>query len=345
MRECLTAKWLPLLLALLTFSLALLLVITKLEHVFFDELPMERTHIDDYSYLSYSVAKFKTESVPTFIMLGGSVARESTLLDGEFEEYFKKKYGRQIKFRNFAGSNQTVSESLAIANTLPLPKGSVVFVHTTFKKFDLSKESLLEEYFRPRIIGLNYKSHSEFVDLSGRIFRALMPRILLYRGPINYFIEMRKCKWLELISLDSECYRPEKVTRHRYSSVMSLAEKESYVKNLRQYLEKFREHYLFNMQIYIKLHDILQARGVETVFVDYPTAPSEKHLDMEARSATEYPQVTKQLSNLSIYLNWVNKPGYLEDDFRDSQHMLDSGKRKFSASLAEFIYQRYFEGT
>lgn len=339
--ELCTPRLLPLTAAFATALLISWLLDGYLDTLLQQRFSIENRFVDGASFVSHRLLEPREGADFTVVMLGGSVTREAALPETELHAQAQQRFGMNVAFLNLASSSQTLGESLGILDTLALPGPALVVQQFSFKVLDFAPRDLEREYLAPRITGMRNAALSEGLSFETRLQHALMPTVLLYRGAIASYLSGRQCHPIMLLARAGRefCFRPIPVRRSYYAERdrLSAEAKADYVNDIRHTrLAAFRENRTFSMNTVERIVRLANARGMNVVLVNPPVDPAETSLEREADRAG-FAQLARQAKALARYVDLRFRPEFSAEDFRDSQHLLDSGKEKYSAILLSLI--------
>jgi hypothetical protein len=302
---------------------------------------MENRFVDGSSFISHRLLKPAAAADFTVVMLGGSVTREAALPEAELRAEARRRFGMDVAFLNLASSDQSLGESLGIVDTLDLSGSALLVQQFSFKMLDFGPDDLEREYLAPRITGLNTAALSEGVSPATRMQRELMPPVLLYRGAIEHYLVERVCHPVMLLSEGGRqfCFRPIPVKRTYYTERdrLSPEAKADYANDIRYtHLPRFLENREFSMRMLGRIVRLARTRGMDAILVNHPIDPAEVTLSREADRAG-FEAMAERAETLGRYVDLRFRPEFDTSDFRDSMHLLPSGKQKYSAILMSLI--------
>jgi len=305
-----------------------------------------RVFVDDSTYVSNRLATLAHEasSRPKVVIVGGSVAREATPLDAEMRALISDRYGRDVDFFNLGSSNQSTLSSLVIVQSLAWRPGDVLVVQYSFKKLDTPAAVIRSEYLDPPVVdawtGMFRHEMPSGIHFGDRLLHELLPDVLLHRSFINNFLELRGCGPINLVMQEQRafCLRKMDVIRHYYKEAMSPSEKRDYVAVIRHsVLPNFQQHHQANQNLILQAAEIAVNSGAKVLFINPPVDEQEYALQREVDRAGIFSNLVAALSAYGRYLDWRFDDSYRSDMFRDSQHMLQSGKRQFATQLIDAL--------
>jgi len=307
-------------------------------------LELSRIFVDDSTYVSNRLVSVRNGGFagPKVVVVGGSVARESTPPDGRMKQLIADAYGKDVNFLNLGSSNQSTLSSLVIVQSLGLGPGDVLLMQYSFKKLDTPAALIRHEYLDPPIVnsgpGGFRRGTPASIHFGDRLVNELLPDVLLHRSFISNFLELRSCHLVDLLMHEQRqfCFREMPVVRHHYEQPLSPSEKIDYVSVIRySVLPNFLQFHQINQQLILQAAANAADSGATVLFVNPPVDEPEYALQREVDAQGIFPRLVGELAEHGHYLDWRFDDSYESGMFRDSQHMLESGKEVFAMKLVD----------
>jgi hypothetical protein len=317
---------------------------TKLEKIFTVDANLPQIFSGGHAYASYhahhinDTEKIK-KTVPKVVMIGGSVTREAVILDENFADKFNTLHGAPINFKNLGSSSQTLFEGISLLETMSLSKGSVVIFQMSFKRMQYSYIDLKSHFSKPKILFLDNTWLHKQLKLHDQLITKLTPKVLRYKLPLVKFYTGKKCKLYELLDRSSNCYSNTEITRHGYKTTrMTQKRKEIYVDDMFRVIRPkylLNHNYSFNiLENYLKR---LKDKEINVILLEYPVDSTEFDVNNKIRANSDYINKVQKLAMFAEYYDLLQLSTLTNDDLRDSQHMLTTGKDKVTIKLMHIL--------
>ena len=303
-------------------------------------IDIEQRFVDGSSYVSYKSLNTIFDAELNVVLLGASVTRESSTSDDVMSKYLSDKFGKNIEFHNLGSRNQTFDESLAILATLGLPPGTIVIQQTSIKKLSKEKNFYREQFLNPRFEGLRYEvlyKHNRNLDV---MIQFIKPELFKIRTPIKYYLSARDCPYKTVFyrELMEWCTRPVRLNRSIYnkSTQLSVQQKQIYLADA----EKNRympavSNYKESIKYIDNIIDIASQDELTLVFIDYPVSPLAINLEYHYDNIIGYSRYFTSIG--IIYYDLRRENIFVEEDFQDGFHMIESGKLKMLDKFAQIV--------
>lgn len=326
----------PILLALGTVLLALHIIHSLLTQIWASNERVEQVFVDDQTYVLHQALRHQFSERKAVVFVGGSVTREGSLLDSTMQKIFQDKTERDVNFLNLGSSNQSLLESLQLLKTIKINPSSIVYIQFSFKKLDYSYTDYKKDIAHPRLPLLKSSGSYDYANYYDKIIYFLTPKLILARDFTNYFAKNKNCQLIEILISSSACYSNNAVIRNYYKEEnrLTIEKKDAYVKDIEETIyPKFISSCAFGCEIISDTIDYITSQGGIPVLIEYPISSREKSIYTMAKNHPLYKKCYSKLSKKSLTLDLAFDEGFVEDDFFDSQHLLESGKKKSSSLI------------
>ena len=107
----------------------------------------------------------KRPKIPLVVLLGGSSARECTVLDDDWERQIKKRSGYVVDAYNLGSKHRSYAQDLAFVKLLPKGVPTIVYIGINLGRFCLPPGSATVTLPRPKPLG-SYPQHVYHADTS-----------------------------------------------------------------------------------------------------------------------------------------------------------------------------------
>lgn len=308
----------------------LFLFINHLEADYY-QLPPSVAVTDGFSFVSKKIYDENSrESLrPRAIIVGGSVARESTF-QSSYDDITELGHYRLL---NLAFSSQSLSQSLAILDSLQLMPQDIVFLQFSEKRFAQSVGALEKELLEQRVMGLEYRyisNHPALLHILTDWFFTSSTLLRFYSTTscgLRYF-------WVTDRSL---CFLEQDFSRTYYSEPVQAPQQKAigFNKSLSVMYSVSSKDLLDVSEFVSGSLKRLQQKLDRIHLLEFPVDSTEMRLTKRYKktifdSSDLGRAIAEQNSSIFFHDNFK---GFNDSDFYDSQHMIKSGKLKFVKKL------------
>jgi hypothetical protein len=157
------------------------------------QLPLQlvlATERDDHGFVSHAARNYGQPGRPAIAVIGTSALREGLQATPIMERLVKERFGQTATFRNLSTFDQTLTETLALASTIPINADTVLVIEIKPRRLAHEADQLRGAYSTPRLIGVRDEAVFDFLrkhDLgSNRI-----PALWRYRTAIRHYLNGR----------------------------------------------------------------------------------------------------------------------------------------------------------
>ena len=292
-------------------------------------------------------------------LIGGSSIRESFYTDSKMSKLLSDKLGKPVELVNLATFDQTIVETLILADNVYLGPNTVLVLGCNPRILSGGPAQAQSYQCGGRLPFVAAKASARLEQATGvdecRSWvpaayreRAYLSRYLEARFSFPFFKELRKYVTGKSKRFRSRPFfrfnRVEVYINHPFpDSVMPLSHKTEYAYRIRRNnLKKFKANHEYAFGILNDIVQQAQSKGVKVLLLQSPRSP----ISFAAYSAI-MPLYEKSLDSLrqNHALPYIVFPraDYVEDDFYDLDHFNSKGRNEyvpyFIDSLAAYIQQ------
>lgn len=302
---------------------------------------MSTRFVDDASYVEQVVRQFHP-SARSVVFLGGSVTREGVTGDHDLEGLLRGAGAGELSVRNLGWSSFSPVEAIAVADTLDVPRGSLMVLQLSWQNLVESRADLDKLVRRPRLADLRWDAVLDFASPEVRFEVAVTPWLIRHSAIIANYLQQRSCDWYKLqhVSERARCLRPLHVQRNYYAVETRQSAREKAASSAVAHSELRLAadlNHRFAETVYRRFIERVASRGFHAVLILFPRDAAES--EAMARNGLDIleQEVMLRLSRGSEVIDLRSVGGLQREDFADPLHLLDSGRKKVSVELARQI--------
>lgn len=187
----------PLLAAIATISVALVIANSYLSLRVFAGLPLGAVIADEYddsAMIAHAISNMAVHDARRVVAIGGSSTREAFPRAPAYEKMLSKRLGQETLFYNLASSEQEFADDLLIVDALAtakaLRRGDIILLSVSPRRFGAGAEETVRRYDLPAIPLLNGGVLKRFL-LSQGVDVGSAPVLWRHRGVARSFIKGR----------------------------------------------------------------------------------------------------------------------------------------------------------
>jgi len=294
---------------------------------------------DDNGYISWQIANLKQHEAtsPAVCILGGSATRECIVSQSSLSSAIAERWGRRPLVKMLASSVQDYPRALAIVDNLQLVEGSIIVIAVHHCPFASPRTSATNE-----LKGIDLLMQSPALrDLVARRLGG-SPSNSLREGLKVYLGDYRGVRGVDPFRGRSVAY-----LMHRYSKthIVSNAAKRrrvDYWLNGKKGKPggAFDTYFAFNAACLTETVKLARSKGLQVLLMECPQNAFIVGTAFDRYKTTYRPLCQKLVDEQGAHYVDINvSAGLVNMDFRDVYHLVEPGRDKWQAKLADALAQ------
>jgi hypothetical protein len=297
-----------------------------------------RLNSDDWGRVSYQVGHLKRDpprQTPVYL-LGGSNMRESVPSQASLAMALKQRTGMPVDAYDFGSNDQTMGETMAIIDNLPRT-GGVVVIAVNQTRLSYSPDEVKREVSGRQIVLLSH-ALAQFMARHGD--RIAHPQTIV-SGILSYLASYVQTHSHDLLRLrlPTTRYELHRVGQHQvFTPSVKQLMATIYLRHDGHTGGTFDKYFSFNAALLDATVRLAKQRGFIVVLME---APENREIvgSRFDRLKGVYQPLCRALAarDGAHYVNFVDRLGLVNDDFRDLTHLTPSGRSKWQRGLVDAL--------
>jgi hypothetical protein len=302
----------------------------------------------------WRLANVDSTAKSTVVLLGGSAAREAVAAPETMRETLAQQAGRSIEYESLATSGQTMTETLALATSLRLARGSLLLVQLNLTRLAVERDQAIAELDEPRMPLLDYGEVAQVLR-GGRRDYSTRPHLLRARGWLSNLLrsrirpELKSCRTPRGFARDGEAcigaaFVGPRLTKapvyqnfvYPDSSLAAAVKAQLTTTYAAQLAAAEPQDYRLGSSLLVRVAELAHQRGWRMAVLVLPSDPRIVPLERtyEARLGIGVDAAERAGASL---IDLRDTAAFTSDTFYDLHHLRASGRATATARLARAI--------